>query len=145
MKNDKIFDNNFDSPDFELNGQIKFDLDPSMEDSRPQEEQIHYEIIARKIHDLIQNSRFNIFNVVDDLGHCIKLKKADINDVYGFIIDELVANYSRIDLYSELCVYFDIKPEKFYSSLSNVYKEDLIQELDIRTGVLDRKNIKKLF
>lgn len=145
MRNDKIFDNNFDSPDFELNGQIKFDLDPSMEDSRPQEEQIHYEIIARKIHDLIQNSRFNIFNEVDDLGRCTKLKKADINEVYGFIIDELVVNYSRIDLYSELCVYFDIKPDKFYSSLSNVYKEDLIQELDIRTGVLDRKNIKKLF
>lgn len=145
MRNDKIFDNNFDSPDFELNGQIKFDLDPSMEDSRPQEEQIHYEIIARSIHDLIQNSRFNIFNEVDDLGRCTKLKKADINEVYGFIIDELVVNYSRIDLYSELCVYFDIKPDKFYSSLSNVYKEDLIQELDIRTGVLDRKNIKKLF
>lgn len=145
MRNDKIFDNNFDSPDFELNGQIKFDLDPSMEDSRSQEEQIHYEIIARKIHDLIQNSRFNIFNEVDDLGRCTKLKKADINEVYGFIIDELVVNYSRIDLYSELCVYFDIKPDKFYSSLSNVYKEDLIQELDIRTGVLDRKNIKKLF
>lgn len=145
MRNDKIFDNNFDSPDFELNGQIKFDLDPSMEDSRSQEEQIHYEIIARNIHDLIQNSRFNIFNEVDDLGRCTKLKKADINEVYGFIVDELVANYSRIDLYSELCVYFDIKPDKFYSSLSNVYKEDLIQELDIRTGVLDRKNIKKLF
>jgi hypothetical protein len=145
MRNDKIFDNNFDSPDFELNGQIKFDLDPSMEDSRSQEEQIHYEIIARNIHDLIQNSRFNIFNEVDDLGRCTKLKKADINEVYGFIVDELVANYSRIDLYSELCVYFDIKPDKFYSSLSNVYKEDLIQELDIRTGILDKKNIKKLF
>lgn len=145
MRNDKIFDNNFDSPDFELNGQIKFDLDPSMEDSRSQEEQIHYEIIARKIHELIQKSRFKIFNVVDDLGRCTKLKKADINEVYGFIIDELVANYSRIDLYSELCVYFDIKPDKFYSSLSNVYKEDLIQELDIRTGILDKKNIKKLF
>jgi len=145
MRNDKIFDNNFDSPDFELNGQIKFDLDPSMEDSRSQEEQIHYEIIARKIHELIQKSRFKIFNVVDDLGRCTKLKKADINEVYGFIVDELVANYSRIDLYSELCVYFDIKPDKFYSSLSNVYKEDLIQELDIRTGILDKKNIKKLF
>jgi hypothetical protein len=145
MRNDKIFDNNFDSPDFELNGQIKFDLDPSMEDSRSQEEQIHYEIIARNIHDLIQNSRFKIFNEVDDLGRCTKLKKADINEVYGFIVDELVANYSRIDLYSELCVYFDIKPDKFYSSLSNVYKEDLIQELDIRTGILDKKNIKKLF
>jgi len=79
------------------------------------------------------------FNKVDDLGRCTKLKKADINEVYGYIVDEMVAKYSRIDLFSELCVYFDIKADKFYSSLSNVYKEDLIQELDIRTGILDRK------
>ena len=145
MRNDKIFDNNFDSPEFELNGTIKFDLDPSLDDGLHEEEKIHFEMIARTIHDLISKSRFKIFNDVDDLGRCNKLKKADINEVYGFIVDEMVAKYSRIDLFSELCVYFDIKPDKFYSSLSNVYKEDLIQELDIRTGILDRKNIKKLF
>ena len=102
-------------------------------------------MIARWIHELIEGSRFSKFNKVDDLGRCTKLKKADINEVYGFIVDEMVDKYSRIDLFSELCVYFDIKADKFYSSLSNVYKEDLIQELDIRTGILDRKNIKKLF
>lgn len=145
MANDKIFNNNFDSPDFELNGTIKFDLDPSLDDGLHEEEKIHFQMIAGKIHELITDSRFNSFNHVDDLGKCTKLKKVDINAVYGFIVDEMVVRYSRIDLFSELCVYFDIKPDKFYSSLSNVYKEDLIQELDIRTGILDRKNIKKLF
>ena len=145
MANDKIFNNNFDSPDFELNGTIKFDLDPSLDDGLHEEDKIHFEMIARQIHSLVTNSRFNSFNEVDDLGRCSKLKKVDINAVYGFIVDEMVAKYSRIDLFSELCVYFDIRPDKFYSSLSNVYKEDLIQELDIRTGILDRKNIKKLF
>lgn len=144
-KNDKIFNNNFDSPDFQLNGTIKFDLDPSLDDGLHAEDKIHFEMIARWIHELISESRFKIFNVVDDLGKCNKLKKVDINAVYGFIVDEMVAKHSRIDLFSELCVYFDIKPDKFYSSLSNVYKEDLIQELDLRTGILDRKNIKKLF
>ena len=144
-KNDKIFNNNFDSPDFELNGTIKFDLDPSLDDGLHEEERIHFDMISRWIHELIINSRFNKFNKVDDLGRCTKLKKVDINEVYGFIVDEMVAKYSRIDLFSELCVYFNIKADKFYSSLSNVYKEDLIQELDLRTGILDRKNIKKLF
>lgn len=143
--NDKIFNNNFDSPDFELNGPASFELDSSFKDTLDEEDKIHFEMIARTIHSLIQKSRFKIFNEVDDLGKCNKLKKSDINEVYGFIVDEMVAKYSRIDLFSELCVYFDIKPDKFYSSLSNVYKEDLIQELDIRTGVLERKNIKKLF
>lgn len=144
MANDKIFNNSFDTPEFEL-GNISFDLDPSLREELDEEEKIHYEMIARKIHELITVSRFKIFNEVDELGKCNKLRKTDINEVYGYIVDEMQAKFSRIDIFSEMCVYFDIRPVKFYSSLSNVYKEDLIQELDRKTGILDKKNIKKLF
>ena len=48
-------------------------------------------------------------------------------------------------MFSELCNYFNIPSNKFYNSLSNVYKEDLIIELDKKTGILSKKNIKKLF
>ena len=141
---DKIFNNSFDTPEFEL-GSISFDLDPSVKNNQEEEDRIHYDMIARKIHELIGDSRFVVFNEIDDLGRCNKLKKNDINDVYGFIMDEIGPKWSNIDLFSELCVYFDIKPAKFYSSLSNVYKEDLIQELDKKTGILEKKNIKRLF
>jgi len=144
MANDKIFNNSFDTPDFELTS-ISFELDPSVRNDQDEEDRIHYEMIARKIHELITVSRFKVFNDVDDLGRCNKLKKTDINDVYGYIIDEIGRNWSRIDLFSEMCIYFDIKPAKFYSSLSNVFKEDLIQELDAKTGILEKKNIKRLF
>lgn len=144
MSNDKIFNNSFDSPDFQL-GDINFDLDPTIKDNREEEIKIHFEMIARKIHELIEVSRFKVFNQIDELGKCNKLKKADINDVYGYIVDEMAEKYSRIDLFSEMCVYFDINPTKFYSSLSNVYKEDLIQELDAKTNVLSKRNINKLF
>lgn len=142
---DKIFNNNFDSPEFEMQSNFSFNLDPSWGDDRPEEEKIHYELIAREIHSLVSTSRFSYFNVIDEHGRNVKLKKAEINDVYGFIVEEMANKHSRIDLFSELCVYFDINPTKFYSSLSNVYKEDLIQELDLKTGILGRKNIKKLF
>ena len=145
MNRDKIFENNFDSPDFEINPNMSFELDSSFKDTQDEDIKIHYEMVANRIHELIIVSRFKQFNDVDDLGRCKKLKKSDINDVYGYIIEEMKAKFSRIDVFSEMCVYFDIKPDKFYSSLSNVYKEDLIQELDIRTGVLERKNINKLF
>lgn len=145
MNRDKIFDNNFDSPEFEINSNMSFELDSSFKDTLDEDIKIHYEMIANKIHKLIELSRFKQFNEVDDLGRCKKLKKSDINDVYGYIVDEMKSKFSRIDIFSEMCVYFDIKPDKFYSSLSNVYKEDLIQELDLRTGVLERKNINKLF
>ena len=144
MSNDKIFNNSFESSEFELSD-ISFELESGYKDTREEEIKIHFEMIARKIHELIEASRFKSFNEIDDLGRCNKLKKADINDVYGYIVDEMAAKYSRIDLFSEICVYFDINPTKFYSSLSNVYKEDLIQELDVKTGVLGKRNINKLF
>lgn len=143
-KNDKIFNNSFDTPEFEL-GNISFELDPSVRNDQDEEERIHYDMIARLIHELILKSRFKVFNDIDAQGKCNKLKKNDVNDVYGYIIDEIGSNWSKIDLFSEMCIYFDIKPAKFYSSLSNVYKEDLIQELDAKTGILEKKNIKKLF
>jgi hypothetical protein len=144
MTNDKIFNNNFESPDTEF-GNINFELDSATKDNQDEEDKIHYELIAREIHQLITASRFKVFNNVDELGRCTTLKKSDINDIYGYITDEMAVKNSRIDIFSELCIYFDINPTKFYSSLSNVYKEDLIQELDLRTGVLKRKNIMKLF
>tara|TARA_Y100000361_G_scaffold134904_1_gene134361 strand:- start:37 stop:480 length:444 start_codon:yes stop_codon:yes gene_type:complete len=144
-KTDKIFDNNFDSPEIEGKGTISFNLDSSVRGNYTEEELIHYEILAREIHKLIDNSRFKKFNEIDDFSNINKLKKMDINEVYGFILDELSKNYSRIDIFSELSNYFNIHPTKFYNSLSNVFKEELITELDNRTGILSKKNINKLF
>ena len=144
-KQDKIFDNNFESPDIENRGSMSFDLDNSVRGTLSEEESIHYEILARDIHELISNSRFKRFNEIDEFTNVTRLKKIDINEVYGFIVDELLKKYSRIDMFSELCNYFNIPSNKFYNSLSNVYKEDLIIELDKKTGILSKKNIKKLF
>ena len=145
INRDKIFENNSESPDFEMLPNFSFDLDPTWKDNRSEEEKIHQELISGEIHELITNSRFKVFNEIDEHGRNTKLKKLEINDVYGYIVDELLRNYGRIDIFSELCTYFDINPTKFYSSLSNVYKEDLIEELDRKTGILSQKNIKKLF
>jgi hypothetical protein len=145
MRKDKIFDNSFDSPEFEFLSNFTFDLDPSYKDNRSEEEKIHVEMLSRDIHTLIELSRFNIFNHVDDQGKTAKLKKVDINDIYGYIIDEISKKYTLIDIFSEMCVYFDINPSKFYGSLSNAYKEELISELDRKTNILNKKNIKKLF
>ena len=93
-------------------------------------ENIHYEILARDIHELIENSRFKKFNEIDEFTSVTRLKKIDINEVYGFMVDELLKKYSRIDLFSELCNYFNIPPNKFYNSLSNISNIDAISNYD---------------
>lgn len=144
-KTDKIFDNTFDSPEGESGGKISFNLDASVRGTVSEEEQIHYEMLAKEIHGLISNSRFKKFNEIDEFANVTKLKKMDINEVYGFMMDELLEKYSRIDIFSELSEYFNIHPTKFYNSLSNVFKEGLIAELDQKTDILSKKNINKLF
>ena len=75
MKRDKIFDNNFESPDFEMLPNFSFEVEPSWKDNRPEEDKIHYALIANEIHELITNSRFKVFNEIDDHGRNTKLEK----------------------------------------------------------------------
>lgn len=144
-KRDKIFDNTFEETEFELDTGMSFELSPRVVDNRTEEEKIEASLIATTIHELITNSRFKKFNVIDEFQQVVKLRKTDINEVYDYISDETRNNHSLVDVFSELCDYFNVNPTKFYQSLSNKFKEELIEELDRRTGVLKRKNINRLF
>ena len=144
-KQDKIFDNTFEETEFELNSNVSFNLSPRVADNRDEEDKIMQLSLQTAIHDLIEASRFKEFNKLDEFADSRKLKKADINEVYGYIEGELSREYSIIDIFSELSDYFNINPNKFYSSLANGFKEELIQALDFKTGILKSKNINKLF
>jgi hypothetical protein len=144
-KRDKIFDNSFEETEYELDNGMSFELSPRVVDNRSEEDKIEADLIAREIHELITNSRFKTFNEIDEFQQTTKLKKLDINEVYEFISDEMKAKHSLVDVFSELCDYFNVNPTKFYQSLSNKFKEELIEELDERTQILKRKNINRLF
>lgn len=144
-KRDKIFDNTFDDQKFELDSTISFQISPQYDNGLEEEEKIQLEMVRRDIHELVINSRFKTFNDLGDLAEAKKLKKLDINEIYEFISTELVSKYSLIEIYSETADYFNVNPTKFYASLSNKFKEDLIQELDNRTKILKRKKINRLF
>jgi hypothetical protein len=144
-KEDKIFNNTFESTEFELNGSISFEISKQFTDETSEDEKIELDMIRRDIHSSIINSRFAHFNEINDMHDTKKLKKLDINEIYEFIVDELSKKYSIVEIFSETCDYFNVHPTKFYSSLGNKFKEDLIQELDIRTNILKRKKINRLF
>ena len=132
-KTDKIFDNNFEAGEFELNGDISFNINAQYIDDRPEDEKIHTQTLRKHMHLLIE------------FGDSKKLLKIDINQIYEFLEDELSNRYSRIEIFAETADYFNVHPTKFYNALSNIFKERLIQELDQKTNILSNKNIKKLF
>ena len=144
-KRDKIFDNTFEESEYEFDTSMTFALSPRVVDNRSEEEKLEADQIADQIHDLITSSRFKKFNEIDKFQQTVKLKKIDINEVYEYISDEMRATHSLVDVFSELCDYFNVNPTRFYQSLGNKFKEELIEELDERTNVLKRKNINRLF
>ena len=142
---DKIFDNTFEESEFEMDPTFSFDIAPSYMDNRDEEDKIETKIIMDKIHTLIEASRFKHFNDITEFNQTAKLKKIEINEIYEYISDELRPNHSIIEVFSELCEYFNVNPTKFYQSLGNKFKEELIETLDRKTNVLKKKNINRLF
>lgn len=142
---DKIFDNTFDDSDFEMDPSFSFAIAPSQVDDRNEEDKIETNIIIKKIHQLVEASRFKKFNDISEFEQTVKLKKIEINEIYEYLSDELRPNHGIIDIFSEVCDYFNVNPTKFYQSLGNKFKEELIEALDQKTNVLKKKNINRLF
>lgn len=144
LKRDKIFDNGYGEVD-NYSGPINFTVDSSYHSYGTAENSYDYDVLFQEIESLIINSEYAAFNVIDENKKAKKLNKMQINQVYTFIIKNLTVTHRKIEVFSILSDYFDIYPNKFYSSLSNKYKNELIMELDQSTNILQKKKIRKLF
>lgn len=140
---DKIFDNSFEESDYDGRS-INWQLDPVFSSGKDTENSIGDVMLMEKIDDLIRNSDFNKWNIPDKEGKIPKLNKIQISEVYSYISLN-VKEYSVIEIFAATSEYFDIQGAKFYNSLSNAHKDELMIELDRRTGIIDRKGIRKLF
>jgi hypothetical protein len=133
-KRDKIFDNNFGSSDHE-GIPTNYNLDPNFSDSGQKEDRVDLEIIHEEVNELIKKSEYQHYNEVDEKGNFKKLNKVDINKVYSFVSANL--KHPKIEIFSVMSDYFDINYTKFYDSLSNKFKGELVEELENRGVVKD--------
>jgi hypothetical protein len=140
---DKIFDNSFEESDYDGRS-INWQLDPVFSSGKDTENSINDVMLMEKVDELIRNSNFNKWNIPDKEGKIPKLSKVQISEVYSYISSN-VKEYSVIEIFAATSEYFDIQGSKFYNSLSNAHKDELMIELDRRTGIIDRKGIRKLF
>jgi hypothetical protein len=144
LRNDKIFDNTFGETEYD-GKKSTFTVDNTFHDYEEAEEKIHYNLLFQKIHTLVKGSQYSILNEIKENGKISKLNKMQINQVYGFVLNSLPGTERKIEIFSILSDYFDIHPSKFYSSLSNKYKNELIMELDQAMNIFEKKKIRKLF
>lgn len=144
MNRDKIFENTYGEQDLG-EGTVNFKLSPSYEDEMDPDDKINYNLMIEKVDELIKGSEFENLSKVTKDGVIKKLNKVQINKVFCYIIENLGDHYSRVDIFAVVSDYFDVFPNKFYNSLSNKFKDELISELDKKYNILEKKNIRKLF
>lgn len=144
MEEDKIFNNSYGTQELS-DTKIVFKVAPSYEDSMDFDDRMHYNLLLERVDKLIKGSEFEHLNEVTSSGIIKKLNKVQINKVFFYIIQNVGEDYSRIDIFSVLSDYFDVFPNKFYNSLSNKFKDELIHELDVKYNILEKRKIRKLF
>lgn len=143
---DKIFNNSYGNVEFET-GDIKFELDPAVYNEVYQDlnDELDMKMMYEALDEIIEGSEFEKYNMPNEDGEIPKLSKEQINKVFLYVIGKLKRRYTVVDLFVIVSEYFDILPTKFYGALSNQTKNELIDELDKRYNVFNKKKYKKLF
>lgn len=140
-KRDKIFDNKFDEIEYDSKP-INFTVSSDFDSGQSIDDSIHSSMLFQKIDNLIKSSRFSEYADYDNSDD--KINKSIINEIYVFI-SQNASEYTKVELFSVISDYLDITPSKFYNSLSNKAKDELILELDKKMNILEKKGIRKLF
>ena len=144
-KLDKIFDNKYEEHELDTS-QMNFTIESAYGANLDPEGDVHDTLLYTEIDLMIRESEFNRYNILRENGSAVKLNKVQINEVYTFVLSKISPGYRRIEIWATLAEYFDIYTNKFFTSLSNKYKNELIQELDKVYKVIDtNKGIKKMF
>ena len=130
LQKDKIFNNNYESTDIDTTP-IKFKVSEEYQGGSGNlsfEDRLEQDMAFEVISEILDNSKFTVYNKPDAEGSFKKLNKLQINEVYSFTAMKLPA-LSRIKMFSLLQDYFDVNSNKFYDSLSNTFKKELVEEL----------------
>jgi hypothetical protein len=136
---DKIFDNEFGQTELDTRDK-SFNLDPNLSDRSMEDkidEMLYYDLVKSL---LIENPKYARFNQPTKDGTFLKINKVDINDMYRTVL-ESISEIKNIEAFSIITSLYDISPEKFYESLSNTFKSDLITELKARGYLKNRKSL----
>jgi hypothetical protein len=137
---DKIFDNDFEQTELDTS-EKKFNIDSNFAE-KTFDDKIDESMFDKEVSRFIDNNyRLKTLNTLKEDGSFPKINKSEINEIYRTITEGLV-HIPKIEVFSVVTTIYDISPEKFYESLSNTFKTELINELKNR-GYL--KNLKSLF
>lgn len=141
MKEDKIFNNRFNSGDleFEIFGAIKLHGGDTATD-----------IYEDYIESRMQQDVYKIFiesPYYEEYSKNRKVSKNSVGEIYYYFDKRIPdsADTSAIDRFTNIADFMGIPYEVLYNELAPTYKENILRELDHKYQVFKRNKIKRLF
>jgi hypothetical protein len=125
----------------------EFDSDPGLDYRSLQsvvtyddEEYLHNTKLNGKIDEIFQKSRWTVINPSK------KIPKDLIPLIFQDILQDLEeTEFTMVEKFVAICDYTAINYQKAYESIHMKYKEQIVQEMDSKYGILGKKGIKKIF
>lgn len=141
MKEDKIFNNRYNTGDLDFEQFGKIEVNDLHRPSDAFEEYVA---------DRIQQDLYKIFKSAEFYEEYSKNKKVprtDIAKIYYFFDDRLASSeaISAIEKFINIAEFMSLSYEVLYEELAPVYKEKLLKELDSKYAIFKRKRIHRLF
>lgn len=141
MKEDKIFNNRYNTGDLEFEQFIKIEVNDL---HKPKETFDEY------IEQQIQKDLYSIFkasNFYEEYSKSKKVPRNEVAQIYYYFDERLASSEAItaiekfINIAEFMCISYDI----LYEELAPVYKEALLKELDHKYGIFQKKKIYRLF
>lgn len=135
--NEEDFDHPSDDPEFspeedyaKIQSRISYD----------DEEYFHRVSLNQRIDEIFSASRWSVISPAK------KIPKDLIPLIFQDILKELEpTEYTMVEKFVAICDYSNISYTKAYESIHMKYKEEIVQEMDKKYGILSKKGIKKIF
>ena len=141
MKEDKIFNNRYNTGDLDFEQFGKIEVDDIHKPKDTFEEYVAYKI---------QQDLYNIFRSADFYEEYSKSKKvprSEIAKIYYYFDERLVTTeaISAIEKFVNIAEFMSMSYDVLYDELAPTYKEKILKELDSKYGIFKKKKIHRLF
>lgn len=141
MKEDKIFNNRYNTGDLEFEQFGKIEVNDI---HRPKDAFDEY--IAQKI----QNELYQIFtsaHFYEEYSKSKKVPRSEVAEIYYYFDQRLGDSeaISAIEKFINIAEFMSMTYDVLYDELAPTYKEQILKELDLKYGIFKKKKIHRLF
>lgn len=141
MKEDKIFNNRYNTGDLDFEAFGKIEVDDI---HRPKDSFEEY------IENKIQQDLYKIFTgaeFYEDYSKSKKVPRSEVANIYYYFDERLKTTeaITAIEKFINIAEFMSISYDVLYDELAPTYKEKILKELDHKYGIFKKKKIHRLF